>query len=74
MVRAANTGISAVIDAKGRVLNRIPLGQDGFIDERLPQADPPTVYARIGDIPAIALMLLIIFASARFRRPFKQAS
>ncbi|MEO1066294.1 MAG: apolipoprotein N-acyltransferase [Pseudomonadota bacterium] len=36
VVRAANTGISAVIDAKGRVIHRLPLGEAGIIDSLLP--------------------------------------
>ncbi|MDH3669006.1 MAG: apolipoprotein N-acyltransferase [Paracoccaceae bacterium] len=67
IVRAANTGISAVIDARGRILKQIPLGTDGFIDAPLPAPNPPTIYFRFGEIPAMALVLLIIFASVRLR-------
>ena len=38
LVRAANTGISAVIDAQGRIRAEIGLGQRGLIDAALPQA------------------------------------
>jgi len=59
LVRAANTGISAVIDPLGRVVARLGLGQEGVLDSGLPAAIPPTPYARAGDIP-----LLIILAAA----------
>ena len=64
MVRAANTGISAVIDPSGRIVARLDLGIDGVLDASLPAARPPTIYARLGDIPAavivaVALMLVI---------------
>jgi apolipoprotein N-acyltransferase len=36
VIRAANTGISGVIDAYGRVMKTIPLGQQGVIDGWLP--------------------------------------
>ena len=39
LVRAANTGISAVVDPVGRIVNSLPLGSEGVIDSPLPQAD-----------------------------------
>jgi apolipoprotein N-acyltransferase len=43
LVRAANTGISAVIDPVGRIVNSLPLGIEGVLDARLPSAIEPTV-------------------------------
>jgi Apolipoprotein N-acyltransferase len=64
VVRAANTGISAVIDPEGRIVARLDLGIEGVLDGSLPAAIPPTVYARTGDIPAativVAALLLVI--------------
>jgi apolipoprotein N-acyltransferase len=57
-VRAANTGISAVIDARGRVLGSLPLGTAGHLDATLPGALAPTVYARWGDAPVVLLLIL----------------
>ncbi len=57
LVRAANTGISAVIDARGRVVEALPMDVDGVVDVLLPAALPPTLYARTGDLPALALAL-----------------
>ncbi len=64
VVRAANTGISAVIDPMGRVVARLGLGVEGVLDSSLPAAIAPTIYARSGDIPtamivAAALILVI---------------
>lgn len=49
MARSANTGVSALIDGKGRMLARIPLYRAGKIDAPLPPALPPTLYVRVGD-------------------------
>jgi apolipoprotein N-acyltransferase len=56
LLRAANNGITAVVDAHGRVLDRLDLDVVGVIDARLPTALPPTVYGRFGDL-AFVLML-----------------
>ena len=60
VVRAANTGISAVIDPVGRYTARLDLGVEGVLDAGLPKALPPTIYARAGDIPAALLVALAI--------------
>ena len=59
LVRAANTGISAVIDPLGRVVAQLGLGLEGVVDSPLPAAIPPTPYSRTGDIP-----IMIILAAA----------
>jgi len=56
LVRAANTGISAVIDPFGRVVARLGLGLEGVLDSGLPAAIPPTPYARAGDIPTVVIL------------------
>jgi len=56
VARAANTGISAVIDPYGRVLASLPLGQEGVLDAALPAPLPPTPFARFGN--AIPLFLV----------------
>jgi apolipoprotein N-acyltransferase len=50
LIRAANSGISAVIDPVGRVVASLPLGHDGLLDSALPKPGPITIYARIGDL------------------------
>ena len=56
LVRAANTGISAVIDPLGRVVAQLGLGLEGVLDSGLPAAIPPTPYARAGDIPIVIIL------------------
>jgi len=56
LVRAANTGISAVVDSLGRVQDRLDIGRRGVIDADLPTARPPTLYARFGDLIFFTLL------------------
>jgi apolipoprotein N-acyltransferase len=66
LVRAANTGISAVIDPLGRFVAQLGLGIEGVLDSSLPTAIPPTIYARAGDIPvAIILATAWLFVIRR---------
>lgn len=61
MVRVANTGISAMIDARGRITSSLPMGAEGAIDVALPLALPATFYSRWGDVPLIVVLLLLTF-------------
>ncbi|MFC2951145.1 apolipoprotein N-acyltransferase [Marinicaulis aureus] len=60
MARSANTGVSALIDAKGRILARIPLYQAGKIDAPLPPKLPRTLYDRAGDWPFLLFVLIFL--------------
>lgn len=60
MVRVANTGISAMIDGKGRITDQIGMGQAAYIDAALPPALAPTIYGKTGDWPALLLFLLCV--------------
>jgi apolipoprotein N-acyltransferase len=71
LVRAANTGISAVIDPLGRIVAELGLGIEGVLDSKLPAAIPPTVYARTGNIPA-AILLAAAFLFVVRRRLAKR--
>ena len=66
-VRAANTGISAVIDPMGRIVARLGLGLEGVLDSSLPSAIPPTIYARAGDIPTAAIVVAALIFVIRRR-------
>ena len=57
MARAANTGVSAVIDAAGRYVARLDLEQEGVIDARLPPPLVPTIYSLWGNWTLLAILL-----------------
>jgi len=58
MARAANTGISAVIDGHGRIIAERGLDRMGVVDAPLPVALNPTFYGRFGDLVFLALLIL----------------
>jgi apolipoprotein N-acyltransferase len=61
VARAANTGVSAMIDPFGRLMDEIPLNHAGKIDTQLPKALSPTAFARFGDF-----LLLFLLGGALF--------
>ena len=71
VIRSTPTGISAVVDADGRLLHSLPWRTAGRIDTVIPPAREPTLFARAGHlIPVIFGFLLLIagIAVARSRR------
>ena len=69
LVRAANTGISGVIDPVGRIVASLPLGTEGVLDARLPAAGAPTVFLRMGNYILILLLVgsLVVVGRRRLR-------
>ena len=68
IVRAANTGISAVIDPLGRIVVHLGLGTEGVLDSSLPKPLQNTVFSRVRDMPvtiAIALSLIVVITRLR---------
>lgn len=68
LMRAANTGISAVIDARGGLRATLGLNLSGRIDAALPAALPPTPWSRWGDWPAVIAALACVICAALHRR------
>jgi apolipoprotein N-acyltransferase len=60
LVRAANTGISGIVDPYGRIEAKLGLGQRGFVDGDLPQPLPaPTFFCRYGEKPTWLIFVLL---------------
>ncbi len=53
LVRAANTGISAVVDAYGRVLGSLPVGVEGVVDASLPLPAPSDYFLPLSSSGAV---------------------
>jgi apolipoprotein N-acyltransferase len=69
VIRSTPTGISAVIDAEGRIVSALPLNRPGVLRATLPPAHEPTLFARFGNrLPLLfALMLALIGIALRPR-------
>lgn len=70
MARAANTGISAMIDPVGRVLARLEIGVTGSLDVNLPRPIVNTVYGQFGDL-GFFLAIILILGIAVLARSFE---
>jgi apolipoprotein N-acyltransferase len=62
LARAANTGITAMVDSFGRVTASLQFGTDGALDVLLPASLPPTLFARTGLLLPAALVLVTLAA------------
>jgi apolipoprotein N-acyltransferase len=67
LARAANTGISAVVDPVGRIIKALPLGAEGVLDSPLPQRTDATIYSRVGDAPVAIIVAIALLAVVRRR-------
>lgn len=63
VIRSTPTGISAIIDADGRIVESLPMHQAGRIDASIPIAKNPTLFARYGNILPLAFAALLIALS-----------
>jgi apolipoprotein N-acyltransferase len=68
VVRATPTGISAVIDADGRIVESLPMHAAGRIDTILPPAHAPTLFARYGNMLPVGFALLLLALAIAFPR------
>ena len=69
LVRAANTGLSAVVDGYGRILHKLPMGIEGVIDSPLPRPAPATVFAANPLLGPLLLLLVCLLGAVLWRRP-----
>ena len=71
LLRAANTGVTAVIGPRGEVYQSIALNTTGYLDARVPKRLSETVYGRTGNWPILVLLIAGITARTIRRHPKK---
>jgi len=75
LVRAANTGITGIVDPYGRVLARTRLGETTVVVGEARFVQVRTLYATMGDRVAHAAIILTVLAlAATLRRPWPSPS
>ncbi|MCA1956265.1 apolipoprotein N-acyltransferase [Zymomonas sp.] len=71
IARATSTGISAIIDAEGRILQFLPENIEGNLSAIMPKALQPTFFARYGNLISVlfatALLLIALFGRIKLR-------
>ncbi|MGZ8367471.1 MAG: apolipoprotein N-acyltransferase [Rhodoplanes sp.] len=68
LVRAANSGISAVVDPLGRAVAALPLSHEGVVDSGLPQRIADPLYSRSGDLAVGGIIGIVLISSFLLRR------
>lgn len=68
LVRSTSTGVSAVFDAKGRLIDELGLGRRGVLTAPLPPPLPPTLYAQVGIAGVLVLLAFTGIAGAALSR------
>jgi apolipoprotein N-acyltransferase len=68
MVRSTNTGASAAIDERGRVVSRLPAFTAGSLVEKVTPREGSTPYSRWGNGPALLLAAAVAVFGWRRRR------
>ena len=74
MIRAANTGISTIIDYNGNIVEKINLGKSGVIDKKLVLYKKNSLYNYVGDniFYALLLVLVLILIKINFKYGLKK--
>ena len=69
LARCANTGLTMMVDAHGRVVGRLPVLEPGVLSHELPPPGRPTFYTRFGDWPGVLALLIALAMAVGRRKP-----
>lgn len=69
MVRASNSGVSAVIDPSGRIVASLPLGTIGVLRQRIEMRHEVSPYVRLGNWPVpVSFVVVVVYACVTLQR------
>jgi apolipoprotein N-acyltransferase len=60
VIRGANSGITAVIDPYGRIIEQLQLGVEGVVDSLLPVMIESTPWTKFGDVFFIFMVVMLL--------------
>ena len=69
MLRATNTGATAVIGPKGEIIKQAPLFKTTVLNESIIPMIGITPYARFGDLPSLIVLLILLFSLIFYTQP-----
>lgn len=65
MVHASTTGVTALIDPRGRVLSKLPEKKEGVLEGDVQYIQTRTLFSFIGDFPLILCLIVLILEKRR---------
>ena len=68
ILRAANTGLSAVINNHGEIIEYVPLNKQGTLSGFVPTNLDRSIYSRYGDISVLMLLFLTLLSRGLIRK------
>ena len=68
VIRVANTGISAIIDANGIVLKNLPVNKSGYLDAFIPSRKQSTIYGEYGNLIFLSLILMSLLVAFLYKQ------
>jgi len=63
LLRATNTGVTAIVSDKGKIIHQAPVMQRASITADIKPMSGLTPYVRIGNKPVIVLILIVLFGA-----------
>jgi apolipoprotein N-acyltransferase len=74
MLRATNTGATAIVDAWGRVVAQLPFNTAGALDGTVQGHHGRTPYIRYGNVPALVISVMVLLFAAAVARAGRRRS
>ena len=72
VIRVANTGITAIIDANGKVIEKLSINKSGYLDSFVPSRKHTTIYGLFGDLIFLSLVLLTVVIAFLYKKFINQ--